>query len=165
MPREMKILGIDPALTVTGYGLIDTGKNKLSLIEAGIIMTSPRQDMPERLNKIFDSISKLITDTQPDVLVLEKLYAHYRHPTTAYILGAARGVICLACARHNVTLAEYAATRVKKAIVGAGLASKSQVQRMVAGILNISSLNQGRDDITDALALAITHSYVLRSGL
>lgn len=157
----MKILGIDPALTVTGYGLIATGKNRLSLIEAGVVKTSLRQNLPERLNKIYNAISKLIVDTRPDVLILEKLYVHYRHPTTAYILGAARGVICLACARENLSLVEYSATRVKKAIVGEGLASKYQVQRMVANILNLSSLPQ-YTDITDALALAITHSYIAR---
>jgi crossover junction endodeoxyribonuclease RuvC len=97
-------------------------------------------------------------------MVLEKLYAHYRHPTTAYLLGQARGVICLACARENIALVEYAATRVKKAIVGYGLASKYQVQRMVANILNLNRLPK-YTDVTDALALAIAHSYMLRSKI
>jgi crossover junction endodeoxyribonuclease RuvC len=105
---------------------------------------------------------KLISDTKPDVMVLEKLYAHYRHPTTAYLLGQARGVICLACATKNIPLVEYAATRVKKAIVGRGLASKNQVQRMVANTLSLSSLPRYLD-VTDALALAIAHSYMVRS--
>lgn len=161
----MKILGIDPALTITGYGLIETGKGKLFLIEAGIIKTSPRHALPQRLNKIYCAIEKLILDTQPDVLVLEKLYAHYHHPVTAYILGQARGVICLACARSdNLPLVEYAATRVKKAILGHGLASKYQIQKMVAGILNLDSLPK-YTDVTDALALAIVHSYIIRSKL
>ena len=158
----MKILGIDPALTVTGYGLIDTGKNKLSLVEAGVILTSPKQDILKRLNKIYGATAKLISEIKPDVIVLEKLYAHYRHPTTAYLLGQARGVICLACAQNNVLLAEYAATRVKKAIVGHGLAPKYQIQRMVANILNLNSLPR-YTDVTDALALAIAHSYISKS--
>ena len=157
----MKILGIDPALTITGYGLIQAKNNKLSLVEAGIISTSAKETITRRLDKIYRCIVKLISDTSPDVLVLEKIYAHYRHPTTAYILGQARGVICLACATKNIPLAEYAATRVKKAVVGKGLASKFQVQRMVAGLLNLSSLPE-YTDITDALALAITHSYIVR---
>lgn len=152
-------MGIDPALTVTGYGFIDAKKNKLSLIEAGIIKTLPQENISGRLNKIYSAIFKLISDTKPDVMVLEKLYAHYRHPTTAYLLGQARGVICLACARSNIALAEYAATRVKKAIVGNGLASKYQVQRMVAGIFNLEKLPR-YTDVTDALALAIAHSYI-----
>jgi crossover junction endodeoxyribonuclease RuvC len=94
--------------------------------------------------------------------VLEKLYAHYRHPTTAYLLGQARGVICLACATQNLPLVEYAATRVKKAIIGHGLASKGQVQRMIARLLNLSEIPRSTD-VTDALALAIAHSYIIRT--
>lgn len=157
----MKILGIDPALTVTGYGLINAEKNKLALIEAGIISTSQNDNLAERLKKIYRAVSKLISDTAPDTLVLEKLYAHYRHPTTAYVLGHARGIICLACAQKSIPLAEYAATRVKKAIVGHGLASKEQVQRMVADILKLKNLPR-YTDVTDALALAIAHSYAMK---
>jgi len=157
----MKILGIDPALTVTGYGLIQARGNKLVLIEAGVIMTSSKQSMPKRLNKIFSAISKLISDTHPETLVLEKLYAHYRHPTTAFLLGQARGVICLAAAMNNIPLIEYGATRMKKAIVGSGLASKEQIQRMVAGVFNLKELPK-YNDVTDALALAIAHSYIAR---
>jgi len=79
----MRILGIDPALTITGYGVIDFKKNKLSLLEAGIVTTESRETTPNRLDKIYRSVTKLILDTKPDVMVLEKLYSHYRHPTTA----------------------------------------------------------------------------------
>jgi len=160
----MRILGIDPALTVTGYGVIDFNKNRLSLLEAGIVKTSTRQNLTERLNKIYQAVVKLIFDTKPDVMVLEKLYAHYRHPTTAYILGQARGVICLACAKKNVPLFEYAATRVKKAIVGEGQASKYQVQRMIVNILKLKTIPR-YNDVTDALALAITHSYIIKAKI
>jgi crossover junction endodeoxyribonuclease RuvC len=160
----MIILGIDPALKITGYGVIDVGKDKISLLEAGIISTSPKDKLPQRLDKISRGVRNLISDTRPDVLVLEKLYAHYRHPTTAYLLGQARGVICLACAAENIPLVEYAATRVKKAIVGKGLASKSQVQRMVAVSLKLRSLPKF-SDVTDALALAIAHSQIMRFTL
>ena len=155
----MVILGIDPALATTGYGVIETARNKICLLEAGIISTSASDKLPQRLNKIYTGVSKLIGDTHPDCLVLEKLYAHYRHPTTAYLLGEARGVICLACAQKNIPLFEYAATRIKKAIVGEGLASKLQVQRMVMNLLDIRQLLK-YTDITDALALAIAHSYI-----
>lgn len=157
----MRILGIDPALSITGYGVVDVKNNKISLLEAGIIATSSGRIITERLGKIHRAVAKLISDTKPDTVVLEKLYAHYRHPTTAYVLGQARGVICLACAQAGVPLAEYAATRVKKAVVGKGLASKFQVQRMVAGMLGINSLPKYMD-VTDALALAIAHSYITR---
>jgi crossover junction endodeoxyribonuclease RuvC len=160
----MIILGVDPALTITGYGVIDARKNSLHLVEAGIISTSPKDTTPKRLNKIYQGISRLIADTKPDCLVLEKLYAHYAHPTTAFILGQARGVICLACAVKDVDFAEYAATRIKKAIVGKGLASKFQVQQMVAKTLNLNSLPK-YTDVTDALALAIAHSQISRFRL
>ncbi len=160
----MRILGIDPALTITGYGVIDLQRGKLFLVEAGIITTSPKQDITERLNKIYQAVSKLISEAKPDVMVLEKLYAHYRHPTTAYILGQARGVICLTCSKANIPLVEYAATRVKKAIVGQGLASKAQVQRMIANTLGLSVLPK-YTDVTDALALAVAHSQINRFNL
>lgn len=159
----MRILGIDPALTITGYGLIDAQKNKLSLIEAGVIITSAKQTLEERLKKIYSATRKLISDTKPDALVLEKIYAHYRHPATAYLLGHARGIICLICAQNNIPLIEYAATRVKKAVVGRGLASKQQVQRMVAAMLNLKALPR-YTDVTDALALAIAYSYIVSKG-
>ena len=157
----MIILGVDPALTITGYGVIDAGKKRTALIEAGIISTSSKDTIAKRLKKINDALNKLITDTRPDCLVLEKIYSHYRHPTTAYILGQARGVICLAAAVAGVPLIEYGATRIKKAIVGRGLASKNQVQRMVATALNLDSVPK-YTDVTDALALAIAHSSIMR---
>ena len=160
----MIILGVDPALSITGYGVINAAKSNIALVEAGIISTSSKDQMPKRLNRIYSAIIKLISDTNPDCLVLEKLYAHYRHPTTAYLLGQARGVICLACAVKNIPLAEYAATRIKKAIVGQGLASKFQVQRMVATALGLSSVPK-YTDVTDALALAIAHSNIIRTRI
>ncbi|MEI6831952.1 MAG: crossover junction endodeoxyribonuclease RuvC [Candidatus Omnitrophota bacterium] len=157
----MIILGIDPALTITGYGVIQAKGASLVLCEAGIIRTNAKEITPKRLDKIYRGIIKLIEDSKPDCLVLEKIYSHYRHPATSYILGQARGVICLAASIKNIPFFEYAATRVKKAIVGKGLASKAQVQRMVAGTLGIKSLPKYMD-VTDALALAITHSYIAK---
>lgn len=158
----MRILGIDPALTITGYGVIDCNGSALSLVEAGIITTSVRQAVAQRLLKIHKSVAGLIRDTKPDVMVLEKLYAHYRHPTTAFILGEARGVICLASAEGRIPLVEYPATRVKKAVVGQGQAAKYQVQRMVGSVLGIEKLPK-YSDVTDALALAIAHSSIAKT--
>lgn len=127
-----------------------------------MITTRSSEEITVRLDKIYRGLAKLISDIKPDVMVLEKLYAHYRHPTTAYLLGQARGVICLACAKEKIPLVEYAATRIKKAIVGNGLASKQQVQRMVATILDLNALPK-YTDVTDALALAIGYSYMARA--
>lgn len=146
-------------MAVTGYGAIVSNKNGVILQEAGIIKTSIKDSLPVRLEKIFEAVDNIILETKPQVVVLEKIYSHYGHPTTSYILGHARGVICLACAKNKVEVAEYAATRVKKAIVGKGLASKEQVQRMIQSIFNIKELPR-YNDVTDALALAVAHSYI-----
>ncbi|MFH1339285.1 MAG: crossover junction endodeoxyribonuclease RuvC [Candidatus Omnitrophota bacterium] len=158
----MRILGIDPALSITGYGVIDETNTSLRLVDAGIVKTKSNVLLPERLEQIHKGIFRIVKNFGPDCLVLEKLYVHYRHPTTAYVLGQARGIICLISAQANLFLFEYAATRIKKAIVGRGLASKSQIQRMVTGILGLTELPR-YEDITDALALAIAHSYIAKS--
>ena len=157
----MIIVGIDPALAVTGYGVIEANKLKLTLIEAGIIKTLSTDALPARLDKIYRGVIKLISDTKAECLVLENIFSHYKHPATACILGQARGVICLAAHVSKVTFFEYSATRIKKAIVGKGLASKAQVQRMVSKTLGLKTLTDYMD-VTDALALAIAHSYIVR---
>jgi len=157
----MRILGVDPALTVTGYGVIDVVGKKMCLLEAGVIKSqSPDKGIQIRLNTIHKAISSLIRETKPEVMVLEKLYAHYRHPVTSFLLGQARGVICLACAECDISLVEYSATRVKKAIVGQGLAPKYQVQKMVCCSLGLKTAPK-YSDVTDALALAIAHSHII----
>ncbi len=158
----MRIAGIDPALAVTGYGILEQCGTRLRLVEAGVIRTNARQSHPERLATIHRGIVSLIDEFAPDIMVLEKLYAHWRHPATAYVLGQARGVICLASAEHRLPLVEYGATRVKKAVVGQGHASKVQVQRMVVSQLGLTKTPRYHDT-TDALALAMTHFFQVRS--
>ncbi len=159
----MRIMGIDPALSITGFGAIDETSSGLCLIDAGIVKTKSNISLPARLAIIHQGILKIFKELKPDCIILEKVYVHYRHPTTAYILGQARGIICLASAEVHLPLFEYSATRVKKAIVGGGLASKTQIQRMVTGILGLRQLPKYQD-ITDALALAIAHSYIAKSN-
>ena len=160
----MIIVGIDPALATTGYGVIQVKGQILALVEAGIIQTQAKETVSERLDKIYRGVLKLISDTHADCLVLEKIYSHYKHPATACILGQARGVICLAASTKGIPLVEYAATRIKKAIIGKGLASKAHVQRMVSHTLGLTSL-PAYMDVTDALALAIAHSYIRKSKI
>ncbi|HNW39588.1 MAG TPA: crossover junction endodeoxyribonuclease RuvC [Candidatus Omnitrophota bacterium] len=160
----MIIVGVDPALAVSGYGVIQVNKTSLSLIEAGIIKTNAKESVCCRLDKIYRGVIKLVSDTKADCLVLEKIYSHYKHPATACILGQARGVICLAAYTAKVPFFEYSATRIKKAIVGKGLASKAQVQRMVTHTLGLKTLTPYMD-VTDALALAIGHSYISKAKL
>lgn len=160
----MIIVGIDPALAITGYGAVQVKGAALAIIEAGIIQTSAKEAVPKRLDKIYRGVLKLINDTRADCLVIEKIYSHYKHPATACILGQARGVICLAAVSKGIPLFEYSATRIKKAIVGKGLASKAQVQAMIAHTLGLKILPSYMD-VTDALALAIAHNYISRSRI
>jgi crossover junction endodeoxyribonuclease RuvC len=158
----MRILGIDPALSVTGFGVIDETTKGLSLVDSGIVKSKSKYPLPARLATIYQGILNKVGELKPDCIILEKLYVHYRHPTTAFILGHARGIICLISAEMKLPLFEYSATRVKKAVVGQGLASKAQIQRMVASILRLTQVPKYQD-VSDALALAITHSYIART--
>lgn len=153
----MKILGIDPGLRTTGYGVIEL--DTFSLVEAGVIRTQSNTPIQARLKKIFDSISEIIEEHRPDVLVLEKIYSHYRHPTTAILMGHARAAVCLACGKQNVRLINYPVTRIKKAVTGNGHASKQQVQRMVQSMLKLKKTPEPVD-VSDALAMAISYCFI-----
>jgi len=157
--NPMRILGIDPGLRVCGYGLIENSSGVLKVLEAGVITTNPKQTLQQRLDEIYRSLAELITESKPDVMILEKLYAHHRHPATAFLLGHARGVICLLCAQYKLGLVEYLPTRIKKAIVGNGHAGKLQIKNMIERLLNIKGGNY-LFDVTDALALAVAHAYI-----
>jgi len=155
----VRILGIDPGLGITGYGIIDAHKAKYKLIEAGVIRTDSKDKIPKRLFKIYTCLSELIDEHKPSVLVLEKLYTHYKHPTTALLMGHARGVICLLCGLKGMQLVNYPSTRIKKAVTGSGHASKDQVSGMIKNLLCLKS-SPRPVDITDALAAAISYTYI-----
>jgi len=155
----MKILGIDPGLGITGYGLIKVSDKRLNVIEAGFIRSDARQNIEKRLSEIYGKIIRLIKDTHPDIAVIEDIYSHYKHPRTSILMGHARGVICLAMEESGVRLVNYPSTRIKKAITGRGHASKQQIQRTITSLLNLSKIPEPVD-ITDALALAVTHANV-----
>jgi crossover junction endodeoxyribonuclease RuvC len=152
----MKVLGVDPGLGITGYGLIEDAGGKIKLIEAGVIRTSSGAPIRDRLLKIYDGLSEIIEEYRPDALVLEKVYSHYRHPVTAILMAHARGVVCLLSGRYNIELINYASTKLKKSIVGRGRATKSQVAGMVKTLLSLKKVPKP-EDVTDALALAISH--------
>ncbi len=160
----MRVLGIDPGLNITGYGLVEEQGSRIKLIEAGVVRTSSDRPIHERLRKIYDSLSEIIEEFRPDALVLEKVYSHYKHPVTAILMGHARGVICLLCGKYNIQLVNYASTQLKKSIVGRGRASKKQVGGMVQTFLNLKSPPEPKD-VTDALALAISHVRINKSLL
>ena len=153
----MRILGIDPGLGVTGYGLID--QSGFRLIEAGVIRTGVNTPIDRRVKKIFDEIAGIVEEHRPEVLVLEKIYSHYKHPATSILMGHARAMACLVCGKFNVKLVNYPSTRIKKVITGNGHASKSQVQRMVRDILKLKTAPEPKD-VSDALAMAICYCFV-----
>ena len=155
----MKILGIDPGLGITGYGLIDACGNNVKLMEAGIIRSDAKDKIEKRLASIYKKIMNLIEDTLPEAVVLEELYSHYKHPKTSILMAHARGAICLAVEHQDVLLVNYPTTKIKKAITGRGRASKEQVQRTVTSLLGLKNPPEPVD-VTDALALAITHANI-----
>lgn len=159
----MLILGIDPGLNTTGYGLVQTRSDGFVLKNSGYIKTSASESLPQRLDKIYTNIANILDRYNPHAMVLEKLYAHYKHPVTAALLGHARGVICMLSKQKNIPFFEYAATRVKKMTTGNGHASKLQIQKMIEYAFGVERESLGPADTTDAISLAITHAYILRA--
>jgi crossover junction endodeoxyribonuclease RuvC len=160
----MRILGIDPGLKATGYGVIETDTRDpyaIKLLEAGTVEPNPRDPLQSKVLKIYRNIDEILLQFAPDVVVVEKLYSHYRHPTTACILGHARGVIYLACAQRRIKLMEHSVKRIRKAIVGNGNATKPQTRESVAHILKINAQSLTLD-ASDAIALAIGHAHMRR---
>ena len=154
----MRILGVDPGLRVTGYGVIDHQGSDLNLVEAGVLHTDATDGISVRLNTIYQGMRDLMKELRPDVMVLEKLYSDYRHPTTAILMGHARGVVCLASGEFETPLVNLASTRVKKSIVSHGHASKDQISRAVQGILRLKQAPKPLD-VSDALAVAISYAW------
>jgi crossover junction endodeoxyribonuclease RuvC len=155
----MRILGIDPGLGITGYGVIETSGDNFRLIESGTIKAPNNLPLQDRLSKIYKNLTELIAEHRPQVMALEDLYSHYKHPTTSILMGHVRGIVCLASAQARIPLFNYPSTRIKKAIIGRGNASKLQIQRMVQFLLKLKEIPRSTD-VTDALALAIAHFFI-----
>jgi crossover junction endodeoxyribonuclease RuvC len=148
------ILGIDPGLNITGFGVISASAGSLKLLDAGIIRTRASDPLTPRLTELFQGLVQVIQKYSPDVMGMEKIYSHYRHPVTAIIMGHARGVLCLAAGQREIRVESLPASRVKKAVTGNGRASKQQVNGMVCRILGIHTELKPLD-VSDALAVAI----------
>ena len=156
----MRVLGIDPGLQVTGYGLLAANGRKVRVVEAGVVRTDEREPLAERVRSLHEAVGAILEELRPDVVAVEELYSHYRHPVTAILMGHARGVIFLAAAQHGVRVVSYGATRIKKALTGQGRASKQQVQRMVQNTLGLRTVPQPAD-VADALAVALCHCNIV----
>ncbi len=152
----MRVIGIDPGLNITGYGIVDWQDELIRLIEAGVVRTKASLPMAERLNEISCEIDEIIAQFNPEVMAIEELYSHYQHPRTAIIMGHARGVVFAGAARAGIPVFPYAATRIKKSLTGNGRASKKQVQLMIRSTLGLSEIPEP-NDAADALAIALCH--------
>ncbi len=160
----MKVLGIDPGLVITGYGVLETEGAEIRLREAGTIDSGDTHSpLPQRLRRLYEELDQLMNDHTPDVMALEQLYSHYAHPRTAILMGHARGVICLAAGMHDVPLHHYAATEVKSALTGNGRASKEQIQRMVRHTFGLLETPKP-PDVADAVAIALCHLHRQREA-
>jgi crossover junction endodeoxyribonuclease RuvC len=148
------ILGIDPGLNITGYGVIHASGSSLELLDAGTIRSRSSDPLTPRLTELFQGLVQVMEKYSPDVMGMEKIYSHYRHPATAIIMGHARGVLCLAAGQRGIRVESLPASRVKKAVTGNGRASKQQVNGMVCRILGIHT-DLKPLDVSDALAVAI----------
>lgn len=149
------MIGIDPGLVETGYGVLETGPAGLALLDAGVIATPKTAPLEERLLALHDAVSRLLERYTPALLVVEDLYTEYKFPRTAILMGHARGVIYLAARQRQVTLLALAPAEVKRLVAANGGASKAQVQRGVQRLLGLAQLPRPTH-VADALGLAAT---------
>jgi crossover junction endodeoxyribonuclease RuvC len=158
----VRVLGVDPGLRITGYGAIECTPGRTRLIEAGIITPAVRAPLEQRLGELHAELREVIVATAPDVVVIEELWTAYKNPTTAVLMGHARGVICLAAHHCGVPVAHLVHSQVKRVLTGSGAARKEQVKRMVMLALELVTTPEP-DDVSDALALALAHSHISRT--
>lgn len=156
----MRILGLDPSLSSTGWGIIEVNGSRLQYIADGFIPTSPKQLIEERLDYIFRTLCEVIETYHPEEASIEKTFLN-ANPETSLKLSMARGVVVLAAGYNHLPLSEYDATKIKKALVGVGRAEKTQVETMVKVLL--PGCKPKNNDSSDALAIAITHSHYRQS--
>jgi crossover junction endodeoxyribonuclease RuvC len=152
----MRILGIDPGLRITGFGVLDKSGQKLAYITSGCIRTPQGGSLAARLKVILDGLAHVINESRPEQIAIEKVFVN-ANPQSTLLLGQARGTAICAAVMHDLPIAEYTALQVKQAVVGNGLAGKEQVQEMVKRLLKLGSAPS--PDAADALACAICHAH------
>ena len=160
-----RIMGVDPGLNVTGYGVVECRAEGVKLLEAGVIR-SPRargNNLPVRLESLFDGLREVIEEFRPQTMCLEEVYSHTAYPRTSILMGHARGVICLAARMSRVPVIDISARRIKQSVTGNGNASKIQVQRTVQQFFSLGRLPHP-PDVADALAAALCYVNSLRKN-
>ena len=158
----MKILGLDPGLIQTGFGIINVIDNECHLVDYGIIKPSKTDTLPNRLLTIFNDVCNIITDYKPHVFAVEDIF-YGKNVKIALRLGQARGATIVAAASKQIPIFEYSAKKVKQSITGNGNAQKTQVQFMVRSTLKMNH-NPEPIDASDALAIALCHNNQFRKG-
>ena len=133
----MRILGIDPGLRKTGFGVIDIINNKPIYVTSGIITTNSTDQLPHRLKVILDGLNEIIKSTKPNIASIEKIFVNI-NPQATLLLGQARGTAISACVLNNIEVTQYTALQIKQAVVGYGHAEKSQIIKMVKYVLNLN---------------------------
>ncbi len=156
----MRILGLDPSLSSTGWGVIEVENNRMKYVADGFIKTDPKQPLPERLAQIHKALNEVIELYKPQEAAIEQVFLN-DNPKSTIKLGMARGVVILAPSLFNIPVTEYEPTLVKKAVVGVGRAEKSQVEAMIKVLL--PGCKPKNNDSSDALAMAITHNAFRKS--
>ena len=156
-----KLLGLDPGLGTTGWGIIQADGNRLSHIANGQLKTDTASPLPERLADLARQLETLIAEHAPEAAAVEEVFVN-KNPQSTLKLGQARGVVLMCAARAGIAVGEYAPTLVKKAVVGTGGAEKAQVHAMVSRLLPGAKI--AGPDAADALAVAITHAHHLASA-
>ncbi len=158
MSKAVRILGLDPGLRHTGWGLISVEGQQFRYIDSGVINPSMKEEsLALRLAELFEKLSTVITQIDPDEAVVEETFVN-KNPASTLKLGMARGVVLLAPARAKVPVFEYTANQVKKSVVGSGHADKTQVFHMVRRLLPLSPIDL-KADASDALAVALCHAH------
>ena len=158
----LRILGIDPGLNTTGYGVIEVALGGVKLIEAGVIRGKTRGSLEARLKEIHEGVVEVIASLKPQAMAVEQLYSHYERPRTAILMGHARGVIILAASLAGIPTKHYAATQVKRMLTGAGRASKVQMQNAICREFGLLKPPEP-PDVADALAIALCHYHLTRT--
>ncbi|MBI2031586.1 MAG: crossover junction endodeoxyribonuclease RuvC [Candidatus Levybacteria bacterium] len=158
----MRVLGIDPGIARTGWGIIEENNGKFSALDYDCLETSPNLETPKRLFEIYDKVIKLINKYKVDALSVEELFFN-TNAKTAFVVGQARGVVLLAGAQKKLSIGIYTPLQVKIAVSGYGRAEKVQIGKMVKTILNLKEIPRP-DDTADALAVGLTHLFSRKIG-
>lgn len=152
----VRILGLDPSLSSTGWGIIDVEGSRLKYIADGFIKTDPKKPLPERLDVLYRTLCEVIETYRPNEASIEIIFLN-ENPASTIKLSMARGVVVLSVGTYGIPLTEYEPNKVKKATVGVGKAAKDQVETMVKILL--PGVKPKNNDSSDALAIAITHAH------